>query len=98
MKLYISEEDVVACLSLPKAIDLVEGAFQQLADGTAINQPRRRIILPTGSVLHYMAGATSEYFGIKVYSANAKTGAHFEFLLYRSGDGMPLSTIEANRL
>jgi alanine dehydrogenase len=98
MKLYLSEEDVVACLSMPKAIELVESAFQQLAAGTAINHPRRRIVLPTGSVLHYMAAGTSQYFGIKVYSANAKSGVHFEFLLYRSDDGMPLATIEANRL
>ena len=98
MKLYLSEEDVVACLTMSKAIDLVEGAFRQLAEGTAINQPRRRVVLPGGSVLHYMAAGTAEYFGIKVYSANPKTGAHFEFLLYRSEDGMPLATIEANRL
>jgi len=54
--------------------------------------------LPTGSVLHYMAAGTPEYFGLKAYSANAKTGAHFEVLLYRSGDGLPLATLEANHL
>ena len=64
----------------------------------AINHPRRRVILPTGSVLHYMAAGTPEYFGLKAYSANAKTGAHFEVLLYRSADGMPLATLEANHL
>ena len=98
MKLYLSEQDVVACLSMPKAIELVEGAFRQLAAGTAVNHPRRRVVLPAGSVLHYMAAGTNDYFGIKVYSANAKSGVHFEFLLYRSEDGVPLATIEANRL
>src|SRR5580692_1059231 len=98
MKLYLSEEDVLACLPMSKAIELVERVFHQLADGTAINQPRRRVILPTGSVLHYMAGGTPEYFGLKAYSAHAKTGAHFEVLLYRSADGMPLATLEANHL
>ncbi len=98
MKLYLSEEDVVACLPMSKAIELLDLAFRQLADGSAINHPRRRVILPTGSVLHYMAAGTPEYFGLKAYSVNAKTGAHFEVLLYRSADGLPLATLEANRL
>src|SRR6185312_5649122 len=63
-----------------------------------INHPRRRVILPTGSVLHYMAAGTPDYFGLKAYSVNAKTGAHFEVLLYRSSDGLPLATFDANHL
>jgi alanine dehydrogenase len=98
MKVYISEGQVVAGLPMAKAVELVEDAFRQLAEGTAINHPRRRVILPTGSILHYMAGATPGFFGIKVYSTNPKSGAHFEVLLYRSEDGMPLATFEANRL
>jgi alanine dehydrogenase len=98
MKLYLSEQNVVACLPMSKAIELVAHAFHQLADGTAINHPRRRVILPTGSVLHYMAAGTPDYFGLKAYSANPKTGAHFEVLLYRSADALPLATLEANRL
>jgi ornithine cyclodeaminase/alanine dehydrogenase-like protein (mu-crystallin family) len=98
MKLYISEKEVLACLPMSKAIELVEHAFHQLADGSAINHPRRRVILPTGAVLHYMAAGTPEYFGLKAYSAHAKTGAHFEVLLYRSADGLPIATLEANHL
>jgi alanine dehydrogenase len=98
MKLYLSEQDVLACLPMSKAVELVEGAFRHLAEGTAINQPRRRVILPTGSVLHYMAGGMPDYFGLKAYSVNAKTGAHFEVLLYKSADGLPLATFEANHL
>jgi alanine dehydrogenase len=98
MKLYISEKEVLACLPMSKAIELVEGAFQQLADGSALNHPRRRVILPTGAVLHYMAAGTPGYFGLKAYSAHAKTGAHFEVLLYRSSDALPLATLEANHL
>ena len=97
-KLYISEQEVLECLPMAKAIELVEDVFCRLDDGTAINHPRRRVILPTGSVLHYMAAGTAEYFGLKAYSVNAKTGAHFEVLLYRSADGMPLATLEANHL
>jgi ornithine cyclodeaminase/alanine dehydrogenase-like protein (mu-crystallin family) len=98
MKLYLSENDVLSCLSMSKAIELVDHVFLQLAEGKAVNHPRRRVILPTGAVLHYMAAGTPEYFGLKAYSAHAKTGAHFEVLLYRSADGMPLATLEANYL
>jgi|SRR6185312_13471976 len=98
MKLYLSEQDVLASLPMSKAVELVEIAFRQLAEGTTINHPRRRVILPTGSVLHYMAAGTPDYFGLKAYSVNAKTGAHFEVLLYRAADGLPLATLEANHL
>ena len=54
MKLYISEEDVAACLPMSKAIELVEDAFRKLADGSAVNQPRRPrdFTHPFGSSLH----------------------------------------------
>jgi alanine dehydrogenase len=95
---YITEQQVTAALTIPKAIDLVDRAFRQLADGSAVNHPRRRVILKTGSILHYMAAGNADYFGTKVYSSNPKTGAHFTFLLYRSEDGLPLATLEANAL
>jgi ornithine cyclodeaminase/alanine dehydrogenase-like protein (mu-crystallin family) len=95
---YITEEEVRQHLTMPVAIGLVDKVFRQLAEGAAINHPRRRVILPTGSLLHYMAGATPDYFGIKVYSSNPKTGAHFTFLLYKAADGLPLANIEANHL
>jgi alanine dehydrogenase len=98
MKLYVSESDVLSTLTMAKAIELLDGAFRQLAAGSAVNHPRRRVILPTGSVLHYMAAGTPDYFGLKSYSVNAKTGAHFDVLLYRSSDGLPLATFEANHL
>jgi alanine dehydrogenase len=94
----ITEEEVLRDLTMPVAIGLVERSFRQLAEGIAINHPRRRVVLPTGSILHYMAGGNAEYFGAKIYSTNPKTGAHFQFLLYKSADGMPLATIEANHM
>lgn len=94
----ITEEQVLSILTMPKAIELVEQSFRQLENGAAVNHPRRRVILPTGSILHYMAAGNSDYFGIKVYSSNPKTGAHFRFLLYKSEDGLPIATLEANHL
>lgn len=96
--LYLSEQDVLRFLDMPRAIGLVREAFRGLADGRVVNQPRRRVILPTGSILHYMAAGDQRYFGAKVYSSNPKTGAHFFFLLYRSEDATPLALIEANYL
>ena len=96
--LYLTESEVRELLPMEIAIELVAGAFQRLADGNAINQPRRRLALPTGSTLHYMPAADGAYFGIKVYSTHPKHGAHFVFLLYSADDAKPLATIEANHL
>lgn len=96
--LYLTEQDVLRLLDMPRAIALMRDAFSGLAAGRVVNHPRRRLILPTGSVLHYMAGGDQAYYGAKVYSSNPKTGAHFLFLLYRSDDATPLAIIEANYL
>ena len=72
--LYFTESDVRDLLSMRDAIGLVRSAFERLAKGEAINQPRRRLILPTGSVMHYMAASDGCYFGAKIYSTNARHG------------------------
>jgi len=96
--LYFTESDVRRLLPMQDAIRLMREAFTKLASGAAQNQPRRRLILPTGSVLHYMPAADDRYFGIKVYSTHRKHGAHFFFLLFRAEDGQPLAMFEANFL
>jgi ornithine cyclodeaminase/alanine dehydrogenase-like protein (mu-crystallin family) len=94
----LTEADVRALLPMTEAIELMEAVFQRLASGTAQNQPRRRLILPTGSALHYMVGSDGQYFGAKIYSTNPRYGAHFLFLLYRAADGEPLALLQANHL
>src|SRR6266498_3111223 len=96
--LKFTEEDVRRLLPMREAVRLVREAFEQLAAGSAINQPRHRLMLPTGSALHYMAGGTAKYFGAKVYATNPAHGAHFTFLLYRAADAAPLAIFEANYL
>lgn len=96
--LYLTEADVRALLPMKDAIELMQDAFERLASGAAQNQPRRRLILPAGSALHYMAGSDGQYFGAKIYSTNPRFGAHFLFLLYRAADGEPLALVEANHL
>jgi ornithine cyclodeaminase/alanine dehydrogenase-like protein (mu-crystallin family) len=96
--LFLTESEVQELLPMGKAIELMETVFKGLAAGRSLNQPRRRLTLPTGSVLHYMAGAHGDYFGTKVYSTNPKRGAHFLFLLYAAADATPLALLEANYL
>jgi alanine dehydrogenase len=96
--LYLTEENVRELLPMPDCIDLMQTAFQRLASGEAINQPRRRLILPTGSLLHYMAAGDGQYYGAKIYATNPRFGAYFLFLLYRAADAQPLAILEANHL
>ncbi|HUE02485.1 MAG TPA: ornithine cyclodeaminase family protein [Bryobacteraceae bacterium] len=96
--LYLTEQHVRDLLPMPECIGLIETVFARLAAGEALNQPRRRLILPTGSLLHYMAGSDGQYYGAKIYATNPRRGAHFLFLLYRAADAEPLAIIEANHL
>ena len=96
--LYLTEDDVRRLLPMPEAIRLMRETFLALAGGKAQNQPRRRLILPTGAVLHSLAGAAGAYFGVKVYSTHPRHGAHFHFLLYDAATAKPLALMEANLL
>lgn len=96
--LYLTEADVVRFLSMAECIGLMRTAFERLASGEAINQPRRRLVLPSRSTLHYMTGSDGRYFGAKIYSTNPRHQPHFLFLLYRAEDAEPLAVIEANHL
>ena len=96
--LYLTEKDVRGLLPMTDCIALMQTAFERLASGEAINQPRRRLILPTGSLLHYMAASDGQYYGAKIYATNPRYGAHFLFLLYRASDAQPLAILEANHL
>lgn len=96
--LFLTESEVQSLLPMTEAIRVVRLAFQELAKGQAQNQPRRRLILPTGSVLHSMAGADQKYFGTKFYSTNPRHGADFLFALYDAATAQPLALMQANYL
>jgi alanine dehydrogenase len=96
--LYLHEEDVRELLPMRDAIGAMHGAFLALSRGLAINQPRRRLILDTGAVLHSMAGSYGVYFGTKFYSTHPRYGAHFYFVLYDAQTAEPLAWMEANHL
>src|SRR4051794_5918833 len=96
--LYLTESDVLNLLPMSDCLPLMRTAFERLASGEALNQPRRRLTLPTKSTLHYMAASDGQYFGAKVYSTNPGHQPHFLFLLYRAADAELLAIIEANHL
>jgi ornithine cyclodeaminase/alanine dehydrogenase-like protein (mu-crystallin family) len=96
--LHLTEADVAALLPMEQAVRLVEDAFRTLAAGESQNQPRRRLVLPGGAMLHQLAGAWGGYFGTKIYSTHPRHGAHFHVLLYDAATGRPLAFLEANRL
>lgn len=95
---FFTENDVVHALPMPVAIECLRRAFVDFAHAEAQNQPRRRLILPTGSTLHSMAASYGRYFGTKIYSTNVKHGANFTFLLYDAATAQPLAQFEANHL
>ncbi len=96
--LFLTETAVRELLPMIEAIRVVRAAFEDLGKGDAQNQPRRRLILPTGSVLHSLAGAYGSYFGTKIYATNPTHGAHFLFALYDAETASPLALMQANYL
>ncbi|MSR60706.1 MAG: ornithine cyclodeaminase family protein [Planctomycetaceae bacterium] len=96
--LYLTETDVAELLDMEIAIDVVEEAFRQLAEGGAANVPRARARAP-GVCLHTMSAA-APYLGVvgwKSYTTT-KAGALFQVGLYSATTGELLALIEANAL
>jgi alanine dehydrogenase len=96
--LQITEDQVRELLPMRECVRLMREVFKDLRTGAAMNQPRRRLNLPTGSTLHSLAGAWGKYFGTKIYSSNPKFGANFFFLLFDAETARPLAQFEANYL
>ncbi len=96
--LYLTESEVQNLFTMADAIEQMRLAFHAIREGATQNQSRRRLILPTGSVLHQMAGSMGKYFCTKIYTSNLKHGGlHQMFvLLYDAETGKPLAQIEAN--
>jgi ornithine cyclodeaminase/alanine dehydrogenase-like protein (mu-crystallin family) len=96
----ITEADVERLLPMRACIDQMRRAFEAVREGKTQNQPRRRLILPTGSVLHQMAAAWEGYFGTKIYSSNMRYGGLHEMivLLYDARTGKLLAELEALNL
>jgi len=97
--IYLTETEVQQLLPMPACVDMMRRAFEEMRAGRTRNQPRRRLILDTGSVLHQMAGSWGKYFVTKIYSSNRKYGVlQMINLLYEAETGKPLAYLEANNL
>ncbi|MGD0616328.1 MAG: ornithine cyclodeaminase family protein [Bryobacteraceae bacterium] len=96
--LFLTESEVRDLLPMTEAIRLVRLAFEALARGEAQSQPRRRLILKTGSMLHQLPGAYGKYFGMKFYATNPKYGMTSLFSMYDAETAKPLALMEANWL
>ena len=96
--LFISEADVVDLFPMQLALDRIEASFRAQGQGGAVNQPRRRILLPNIS-FHYMAAALpgDSLLGAKIYTASRQSFS-FTVLLYKADTGEMLAVIEADHL
>lgn len=97
----ITERQVREAVTMPEAMDLVERMLRRQGTGRAVNHPRRRVVMETHTLLHYMAGGDNDagLVGIKVYASNPAVGApDFAVLLFDSRTAQLLASIEANAL
>ncbi|HYZ17483.1 MAG TPA: ornithine cyclodeaminase family protein [Candidatus Acidoferrum sp.] len=95
--LYLTEEDVVATLTVRDALRLVEDAGRAQADGKAENKPRQRV-RTGGAVLQVLPAAYGERLGHKSYLVPPKPrGPRFLYLLF-AASGELLALFEADAL
>jgi ornithine cyclodeaminase/alanine dehydrogenase-like protein (mu-crystallin family) len=95
--LYLTEQDVLATLTMTDALRLVDEAARALAEGAAENRPRQRV--RTGNtILHVLPAAMGGRLGHKSYTgAPRPRGARFWYYLYAES-GELLAVMEADHL
>jgi ornithine cyclodeaminase len=98
MALFLDESQVTDLLTMEMALTAVEEALRQQGLGTAINNPRTRVRLPTGQ-LHMMGAAlpTRGVIGYKAYTA-FRGKARFHVMLHSADTGELLAMLQADRL
>ncbi len=95
--LYLTEEDVLATLTVGGTIDLLDRAARAQAEGAAENRPRQRV-RARNTVLHVLPAAMGDHLGHKAYTgAPPPRGARFWYTLY-AASGEMLALIEADHL
>jgi len=95
---FIREAEVREILSMPKAVELVERAFRDRAQGKAFDIPRRRTLQPGGH-LHVLQGAAPELnlIGFKAYYLKPDARTFFLHLINHA-HGNQEALIEADWL
>jgi alanine dehydrogenase len=109
MALILREADVRAVLTMDDTMRVLEAAFRRQAAGEALNEPRRRVVIPGGAgVLHvlpaYVPGTPGHpeadgrgLIGLKSYVAVEGT-VRFLVQVFSAEDGQLLALIEADLL
>lgn len=99
MALLLNEADVQSIVSMPMAIEAVEGVMRLQARGEATNHPRRRHRV-SGGYLHVMDAAIDPLavMGLKAYTTFQGDHNRFHVLLYSADQGKLLAIIEADAL
>jgi alanine dehydrogenase len=98
MTLVLREEEVRSLLVMPDTIHVLEQAFGALAEGTATNRPRMRLV-QTNGVMHVLAASlpTLGVLGLKTYTVFHE-GVRFVVMLFSAQSGQLLAIIEADWL
>ncbi len=98
MALLLREEDVRSLLDMTDTIKVLDQAFRALAQRTAVNRPRTRIMQANG-VMHLLAAAVPSMgvLGFKTYTV-FRAGMRFAVMLFSGQDGHLLAIIEADLL
>ncbi len=98
MVLLLTERDVKSLLTMEIALDAVEEAFRGLAEGSAVNLPRRRIETE-GGLFHFMASAVNSRraIGLKAYHTG-RGRVDFLIPLYSADTGQLIALIEGDWL
>jgi ornithine cyclodeaminase/alanine dehydrogenase-like protein (mu-crystallin family) len=95
---YLTETDVERLLTMPFAIEMVERALKDRALGKAVDVPRARAHIPTGT-LHMMQAAAPELnlIGFKAYYSTGK-GTRYFVQMFNTESGKLEAIIEASCL
>ncbi len=98
MAIFLSENDVKQLLTVTMALEGVESAHRDLANGLAQDTPRARTRLPQ-TVLHMLQGAlpAQGVIGYKAYTTN-RSGNRFLVHLFDAASGELQAIIEADYL
>jgi alanine dehydrogenase len=97
--LYLSNKDVRGLVTMDDAIASLETAFKAWKQGDTANMVRRRLPLPGGKNLNYMAASlpASDGFGYKAYFSLPGGGSQL-VMLYSIQEGRLISLVEAGVL
>jgi ornithine cyclodeaminase len=96
---YINEKEVAQILAMPKTVELVEASLRARAEGRAVDVPRVRARIPSGT-LHILEAAAPDLklIGYKAYYSSPGKGARYHVHLIDTESGAQVAMIEASHL